>query len=695
MVVIKKILLLLFVLFVHNLNAQYADSIRYLITELELSELTEADQLLLDTNITNYHKATIDTVKLDILNIIIEACWNDNVWPKYNRLVLESVKKQLLNSATDNNKLIVKLKSILAGALNNEGYYFKEFGDIPLALDYYEQSLKIDESIENDKGVATSLNNIGSIYMDQGMTDEALDNFNQGLKINEEIGDKRGISLSLNNIAGIYFNNGAIDEAEEYFERSYELDFEINNLKGAANSLSNLGYIYKKTERPQESLEKFNAALSLFRKVDLQSGISLVQANIGGLLLQEGDISNAKLYGDSALAIGQKMGQPSSVKNAAELLFRINFEQENWKEALDMHQLFISMRDSLKNIETERKTEKQQLQYQFEKQNAIAAAEHDKQLLVADAKQKRHQLVNYFSIAGLLIVIVFSYVIYNRLKITNRQKLLIEEKNEELANQKSIVDEKNTEIIDSIHYAERIQHALLKSEENISNNHPEHFIFFKPKDILSGDFYWALKKENYWYVAVADCTGHGVPGAMLTMLGSSFLNEINQGIKLLSPAEILDRLRDKITQELSQFGAEGESKDGMDISLIRIDLQTFKAEWAGANNPLWVLKAGEQEIIEIKGDRQPIGYFEYAQPFQNNQVQLGKGDIFYLFSDGFADQFGGEVGKKFKYKSFKKLLISLQERPIGFHKKELENHFISWMGDYQQVDDVCIMGVRL
>jgi len=360
-----------------------------------------------------------------------------------------------------------------------------------------------------------------------------------------------------------------------------------------------------------------------------------------------------------------------------------------------MQQLFISMRDSLKNIETERKTEKQQLQYQFEKQNAIAAAEHDKQLLVADAKQKRHQLVNYFSIAGLLIVIVFSYVIYNRLKITNRQKLLIEEKNEELANQKSIVDEKNKEIIDSIHYAQRIQHALLKSEENISNNHPEHFIFFKPKDILSGDFYWALKKENYWYVAVADCTGHGVPGAMLTMLGSSFLNEINQGMELLSPAEILDRLRDKITQELSQFGGEGESKDGMDISLIRIDLKTLKAEWAGANNPLWVLKSGEQEIIEIKGDRQPIGYFEYAQPFQNNQVQLGKGDIFYLFSDGFADQFGGEAGKKFKYKSFKKLLISLQERPIGFHKKELENHFTSWMGDYQQVDDVCIMGVRL
>ena len=146
---IKKILLLIFVLFVQNLNAQYADSIRYLITELELSELTKDDRLLLDTSITNYHKATIDTVKLDILIQIVEACWTDNVWPKYNRLVLESVKKQLLNSAADNDKLIVKLKSILAEALNNEGYYFKEFGDIPLALDYYEQSLKIDESIGN------------------------------------------------------------------------------------------------------------------------------------------------------------------------------------------------------------------------------------------------------------------------------------------------------------------------------------------------------------------------------------------------------------------------------------------------------------------------------------------------------------------------------------------------------------------
>jgi serine phosphatase RsbU (regulator of sigma subunit)/Flp pilus assembly protein TadD len=667
----------------------------YLIQDLVLAELSDDDRQLLDTNLKHYHSASIDTVRIDILNFIIEECWNDKVWPKYNSIVLESTKKLLNEADLENKKMVTKLKTILAGALNNEGYYYKDLGDIPLALDYYEQSLKMDESIGNKEGVATSLNNLGTIYLNQGMKKEALRYFMKSLALNEEAGDKLGISLSLNNVATIYFNEGRVDEAENYFERSYQLDMEINNFKGAANSLSNLGFIYKNTNRIDEALIKFNEALKLFRKVALQSGISLVQCNIGGLLFQEGNLNQAQLYTDSALVIGQKMGQPFSIKNASELMFRILVEKEQWKEALEMHQLFISMKDSLKNIETERKAEKQQMQYQFEKQHAIDEAAHDSQLLVVEAENDRRKLVNYFAIAGILVAAVFAYLMYGRLKITRKQKILIEEKNEELETQKKMVEEKNTEILDSIYYAERIQQALLKSEEHMSKNLPEHFILFKPKDILSGDFYWALEKDHYWYIAVADCTGHGVPGALLTMLGSSFMNEINQGVTVYSPAHILDRLRDKITQELSQSGQEGESTDGMDISLIKIDLNTLHAEWAGANNPLWVVKNGDNEVIELKADRQPIGYYEDPRPFKNNSIQLTKGDVFYLFSDGFVDQFGGDRGKKFKYKPFKDLLITFKEQPMEFHKKELEKRFTKWMGDYQQIDDVCIIGVRV
>ncbi|MBL4625919.1 MAG: SpoIIE family protein phosphatase, partial [Flavobacteriales bacterium] len=283
------------------------------------------------------------------------------------------------------------------------------------------------------------------------------------------------------------------------------------------------------------------------------------------------------------------------------------------------------------------------------------------------------------------------------------EKVLIEveEAHEQLA-------EHHKEITDSINYAKRIQDAMLKSEEHNNEHLPEHYILFKPKDVVSGDYYWALEKQGYLYITSADCTGHGVPGAFMSMLGMSFLNEINSRPELLTPAQILDELRERVMKELGQTGAEGESKDGMDMSLMRIKLDgSNELMWSGAYNPLYHIKALDGKEIEkdvqsdtyyvsvIDADKQSIGFGYNMKPFTNHTIMLKQGESIVLFTDGFADQFGGPRGKKFKYKPYKRLLLDVKDKPMQEQKSIIDKSFEDWRGEQEQVDDVCVIGMRV
>jgi serine phosphatase RsbU (regulator of sigma subunit) len=301
-------------------------------------------------------------------------------------------------------------------------------------------------------------------------------------------------------------------------------------------------------------------------------------------------------------------------------------------------------------------------------------------------KLTKQGIILYFTIAIIVVILFFVYMLMKSLRQTREQKELVD-----IA--KLEIEEKNRELIDSINYAKRIQLALLKEDEDESKNLPNHFILFQPKDILSGDFYWTYRIDIFWYIAAVDCTGHGVPGALLTMLGTAYLNEICAGNRILTPAEILDKLKFKITKELSQTGIRGESKDGMDMSLIRLNLDTNEIQWAGANNGLYFIN--NDGLQELKPDKQPIGYSDNPRPFTNHFAPLKVGDSLYLFSDGYADQFGGEKGKKFKYSNFKKILIETDKDSPQNQKEKLLASFKKWQGELEQLDDVCVIGVRI
>lgn len=258
--------------------------------------------------------------------------------------------------------------------------------------------------------------------------------------------------------------------------------------------------------------------------------------------------------------------------------------------------------------------------------------------------------------------------------------------------QRQTLEEKNREITDSINYAKKIQTALIPSEEEFDAHFKEAYVLFKPKDIVSGDFYWATKKGNKVYYATADCTGHGVPGGFMTMLGISFLDDIINEKNIADPAEALNILRDRIIATLKQTGTAGENKDGMDIALCVLDTEKNKLQYAAANNSVYVLRDGV--LNEHKPDKQPCGFYHELKPFTTHEVKLQTDDVIYTFTDGYADQFGGEKGKKFKYKKLEELLISTRKDLKKQHKL-LDETFADWKGNLEQVDDILLIGVRV
>lgn len=270
----------------------------------------------------------------------------------------------------------------------------------------------------------------------------------------------------------------------------------------------------------------------------------------------------------------------------------------------------------------------------------------------------------------------------------------ITRQNEEIQKQSAQIAELYDQVKDSILYAKRIQEAILPSKEEINTALKNSMVLFRPKDIVSGDFYWFSEKHDRAIIAAADCTGHGVPGALMSMIGSSLLNEIVNEKGIIEPAEILFALKQGVIKALNKHPSADQTKDGMDIAICSIPKVGNKIEFAGANNPLWMIRNGE--ILEHRGDRQPVGIYgdNLDTPYTNHEVEVLPGDTVYIFSDGYADQFGGPNGKKFKYSQFKKLLVDINEEPMVKQRDVLNTAIEQWMGEEEQIDDILIVGIR-
>ncbi len=603
------------------------------------------------------------------------------------------------------------------------------------ALIYAEQAILLSNQLENDSLLSSALNQLGNVYTAMGKYHPAVKAFKKaadyatGLKdeydrkgrINNNLGmvyyylDDREMTFDyfgraadqfiqskdtvsavtvINNLAGVYLQDNQFQKALEYFKRGYQLAVAIQHKSIEGVLLSGMGSAYISLEEYDKALPALIKSLkikeTLGNKVSTMHSISA----LGDCYYKMEKYDNALFYFHELEAMSEGRGFLNLERKAYDNLYLIYRDKKQFRESLDYYTKRQTIIDSIFTAENIALNEELKIEYQRE--NHLKELELLKKSEIIKQKEIDEQdLFILILIAGGFLIILFSGFIYYRLRDSKKKNLIIRE-------QKKIVEFKNDEITSSINYAKRIQQAMLSSEDKDADDLPDHFIFFKPKDIVSGDFYWISNRKDYFYLAVVDCTGHGVPGAFLTMLGTAFLNEIVGDDVLISPSQILDLLRNRIIKELRQSIEDtktSKTRDGMDISLIRINKSDLSAEWAGANNPLWILRAGSKEIEELKGDKQPIGISFQMDRFSNHKFNLAKGDRIYLFSDGYVDQFGipiiGSKAKKYRAKQLKQLFELNKSVSLVKQQVLLDTSLLKWMGSLDQIDDICVIGMEL
>ncbi|MES2286730.1 MAG: tetratricopeptide repeat protein [Bacteroidota bacterium] len=615
----------------------------------------------------------------------------------------------------------IKNKEEIVNCYSSLGNVYLYQGNYPKALDYYFKTLKIAEENGNKKKIASILGNIGIIYSQQGSYPQARENFLRALKIDEELKDKIGIARHLVNIGLTYSEQGNDPEALDFFFRGLKLNEELEDKNNVAAILINIGIVFNNKKEYSKASDYYFRALKMMEELGDKNRIAVCLANISELYTLTGKFKEAEQYLKRAIAIEDSIGGMNYLMQFEELLSDLYDTTGRHKEALIHYKKSIALKDSIFSQENKKELVRKEMNFEFDKKEAITKAENEKQNAIAEEKNRMQKIVIWSVTGGFLLVLVFAGLIFRSLRITRKQKNIIELQKNEVSRQKDIADElrvtsekqkhiveeKQKEIVDSITYARRIQRALLTSDEYIKTNLPaEHFILFKPKDIVSGDFYWAYLKQgtadgghgtaapsSLFYIATADCTGHGVPGAFMSMLNISYFNEnvIERGIRM--PNDVLDAQRKEIIQALNPIGSTEESKDGMDCILCVYDFDKMLLHFAAANNPLWLVRNGE--LTEYKADKMPVGKFnEDVRPFTLQTIELQKEDTIYTTTDGFADQFGTN-GKKLMKKKFKEELLKIHHRSMAEQKQHLDQFFETWKGNTEQVDDVCIIGVRI
>jgi tetratricopeptide (TPR) repeat protein len=613
----------------------------------------------------------------------------------------------------------IKDKPGVSNSLNSIGVIYYEQGDIAKALEFYHKSLKIQEEINDKKGIAFSMGNIGLVYENQGEKTKALEFFNKSLNIHEEMKNNLGIAHTLNNIGATYQGQNNLSKALESYSKSLKIQEEINDQRGIAFSLNNIGTIYKMQGDFTKALEFYYKSLKIREEIKEKGALSGSLRNIGSVLFEQGNFIDALSYANRSLQAAKEAGYPDFIYSAAALLKNIYKNQNKYKEAFAMYELEIKMHDSINNVETKKASIKKQFQYQYEKKAAADSVKNGEEqkvknaLLTAQKAQlKQEKTKSYALYGGLALVLVFSGFMVNRFIVTNKQKQIIELKEIEtqkqnivITQQKHLVEEKHKEITDSINYAERIQRSFIATKELLDENLNDYFVFFKPKDVVSGDFYWAASTESStnkkFVLCTADSTGHGVPGAIMSLLNVTSLEKAIE--HFVNPADILNHTRQTIINRLKKDGSAEGGKDGMDCSLIVFDYANKQLQIAAANNPVWIIRSVgsngvdiKKELIEIKPDKMPVGKNDREQEsFTFQTIDLQTGDTIYTLTDGFPDQFGGPKGKKFMSKKLKELLLENVHLSLSQQKEVLEITFKNWVGNLEQVDDVCLIGIRV
>ena len=597
-------------------------------------------------------------------------------------------------------------------------FYIKN--DFIKSIKYAKESLRLAEELKYEDGVLRSLENLANGYDYIGRYSESQQLNFRILDVYKKRGDLEGTNSIYNNIGIIHYYLGNYNESREFIEKSLTYYLQQNDSVGISMCYNNIANAYSDEEDYETCLEFYFKALAIYENIKDDEGISLIKGNVGEVYIEQEKYEEAFASLIEALQVAEKIGDKWQQANVFTALGDLLSRQEKPDQAIPFLLQAINIVEELgakaekeeiynaiSKAYEQKKDYKLSLHYiklrndindeLYSERNSKKVAEmnalylineKEKELLQQEANAAVQQSQQKAMIIGFTIGVLLLLIIVG---ISVKGNIDKRKTNQTLELQKKQIETKNREITDSIQYAKRIQGAIFPSEALIKKHLKDSFVLYLPKDIVAGDFYWMDTKGDHVLFAAADCTGHGVPGAMVSVVCHNALNRAVKEFNLSEPAKILDKVTELVIETFEQ--SEANIKDGMDIALCSLNTKTNELQYAGANNSLYIVR--DEELMETKSDKQPIGKFLNIKPFTNHKHSVLKDDKIYLFTDGYADQFGGEKGKKFKYKKFKELLLNNSNESMKKQLDVLIHAFHDWKGDLEQIDDVCVIGVKI
>jgi serine phosphatase RsbU (regulator of sigma subunit) len=577
-----------------------------------------------------------------------------------------------------------------ADLLKMMGESYKGKGDYSNALNYLQKALRVFEALKSNDGIAGIDYSLGQLYQSMEQNDKAMEYYTKSLEMYKKLNQPVDIGNSLTAVGIMYNFQKDYEKAKFYYNEAKK----IYEAQGYDNGLSNL-YTWMaitayNEKDPDAALAYFIQSKDLYEKLNNIPGLIYCYNNIGSIYADKKDYKRAIESEEKSLEMAIKSKSLEYIRYSHEILANTYAKSGDFEKAFEHQFSFMKYKDSILNETSMKQINEMQAKYETEKK--------DKELLLKDAEiskqtaaaEKQAAQRNYLFI-GFALMLLVSIFIFRGYKLKQKANTIIEGQKQEVEKQKELIEVKQKEIVDSINYAKHLQQAILPPLSLVQQFFNDCFILNLPKDIVSGDFYWMHVNGDEAYIAAADCTGHGVPGAMVSVVCSNALDRAVKEFGITEPGKILDKVRELVVLTFEK--SESEVKDGMDISLCRINLKSRELAWAGANNPLWLVRSGE--LKEIKANKQPIGKTDLPLPFTTHTMNAEKGDQLYVFTDGYADQFGGNKGKKFMYRPFKEQLQKISSESPAKQKQFLLEHFQSWRGSLEQVDDVLIIGIKV
>ena len=606
-----------------------------------------------------------------------------------DQLSIELYKAELFDSIPYYQEIAItnfKLRNNVDGlfkVLLKKAKFLKKINKPEKAFDVYKELIDLAEKSESTLMLAEVYENMGLLFSSIKDIEKSISYFSKSLKLYSKIKDWKGIAKCYLNLGNSNSSKGYTDLAIECFEKGLEIDAKYNNNEKKAEFLSGIGTIYFNLLNNEKALYFYKEALKV-QEVVKPNDVVFLKNNIGVVLMELERYNEAKSY------LIEAYFSSSNPRNKADYAFNLAqmYEQlGDYKSAIDFMDTYVRLNDSLNNAIYTKNLSETEAKYQNEKR--------EEQNILLSERLKNKSLQIYFALAAILLLVGLAFFIFRGLRQKNKANIALSDKNKIIEEKSLLVEEQHKDITDSIKYAQRIQQAILPPDKLWNNILPQSFVFYQPKDILSGDFYWIEETTEHIFIAAADCTGHGVPGALMSIVNYNLLNRAVLEHGLTNAGAILDSVNKYLTLSLHQTYQESAVRDGMDVSLCVINKKTKKMDFAGAFNSIYLIR--NNAIQEFIPDKQPVGAFieDNIKPFTSQSFQLLENDVVYMFTDGYADQFGGPKGKKYKYKQLQHLLLSSYTKPFDEQNQIFKSAINDWKGSLEQVDDILLLGYKI